>query len=240
MIQGLVRMISLAQRQVSKEFKLRENFFNFSTYNSSYGNGMDEILYGMLGQNAQTMDRFITQDLTNFLLPEHGHDFGMDLMARNIQRGRDHGLPGYNDFREFCGMPRACDWSEAPQEITRERWIALSELYEHPNDIDLFVAGLAEIPVPDGATGRTFNCIKARQFAALKWGDRFFFSHSGQRGSLNFAQHKKILARTLGDIICDNTDIPETNVNAFLTTADDNPSVAGEGREPLDLKVFTR
>jgi len=63
---------------------------------------------GMMSQIAEREDNIITPDL-------RGNVFGplefsrRDLMAVNIQRGRDHGLPDYNTAREFFGLPRITD-----------------------------------------------------------------------------------------------------------------------------------
>ena len=95
-----------------------------------------------------------------------------DLAARNTIRGRDHGMPGYNHYRKICGLPRACSWDSPPAEISASDWQILSTLYNHPNDIDLMVAGLAERPAFGGVVGKTFNCLIRRQFLRVKFGDR--------------------------------------------------------------------
>ena len=66
---------------------------------------------GMASQVAEREDHIVTPDL-------HGHVFGSldfsrrDLMAVNIQRGRDHGLPDYNTARRYLGLSPITDWTE--------------------------------------------------------------------------------------------------------------------------------
>ena len=45
----------------------------------------------------------MNSELTENLF-EAAHAVALDLAALNVQRGRDHGLPPYLEWRQWCGL----------------------------------------------------------------------------------------------------------------------------------------
>ena len=136
---------------------LRQLFFNNTFIRTR---GIDELLLGLLGNVSQRVDRELAKGLLNNLFERPGSP-GLNLAALNVQRGRDHGLPGYNAYRRFCGFKDAKSFYDTRDEIpSRHNREILSKLYNNdPNIADLWVAGLAETPAFPGLVGQTFKCI---------------------------------------------------------------------------------
>lgn len=65
----------------------------------------------MATQPEELTDVNFDAEIKHFLF-RRGRPFGSDLRAFDIQRNRDHGLAGYNDYREFCGFKRAHSWED--------------------------------------------------------------------------------------------------------------------------------
>ncbi len=158
------------------------------------------MLRGMCMQKAEAANNVLSSALRNFLFvvttnsvigckrrlppallsplllqdPEHPMR-GSDLAARNVQRGRDHALATYGDYRKECGLTMLPQtyFGKAPKELSREAWTRLRRAYPRsPWEVELFPGGMSETPVEGGLVGPTFACIIGRQFRALKDGDR--------------------------------------------------------------------
>lgn len=56
-------------------------------------------------------DSLLVFQVTNHLF-QNDLPFGLDLVALNLQRGRDHGLPGYTEWRQVCGLRRPRSWAD--------------------------------------------------------------------------------------------------------------------------------
>ena len=83
-------------RSPNRNINLHEVFNNVSMFDAET-NMMDDLIRGQSGEAAAAWDPAFNEDLVNRLFDE-----GLDLPALNINRGRDHGLPGYNRYREIC------------------------------------------------------------------------------------------------------------------------------------------
>ena len=138
---------------------------------------LDRFLVGLATQPRQKYDNIFTEEVTNHLFQGKNKSFGMDLVALNIQRGRDHGLPGYNAFRELCGLQRVKNFDLLTDLIPVKLVERLRLIYTHVDDIDLFVGGISEISEVESLLGPTFRCLVGDQFARLQRGDRSTLSH---------------------------------------------------------------
>ncbi|XP_076323088.1 salivary peroxidase/catechol oxidase-like isoform X2 [Tachypleus tridentatus] len=204
LLQGMVNLVDKVNNVVDS-FRLSTTFFNpLRLY--SPGN-FDRLLRGLVKQPSQRLDSFVTQEVTNHLFQPPGERFGMDLVALNIQRGRDHGVPGYNAWRRHCGLPTARSFQDLERWMNQNSARAFSRLYRNVDDIDLFPAGIAETSVPGATLGPTFACIVADQFRRLKVGDRFWYENGDLESSFTEAQLKEIRKSSLARIICDNSDM---------------------------------
>jgi len=74
-------------------------------------------------------------------------------------------LPGWNEYRTLCGLPRITSWTVAPQDVRRDAWEEIVYLYRNwnrnltPDHIDLFTGGLIERPAAGALVGPTFRCL---------------------------------------------------------------------------------
>ena len=88
----------------------------------------DSLLRGLLAQPAQFFDRNYDPEIRSFLFRMQ-KKYGGDLKAVDIQRGRDHGLPSYNELRSFCKLKKATKWEDFADHIPLSVGIKCSLLF---------------------------------------------------------------------------------------------------------------
>lgn len=65
------------------------------------------------------------------------HEIALDLASLNIQRGRDHALPGYIEWRRVCNLSVNEDFDELSSDISSaDVRNSLKQLYGHPGNIN--------------------------------------------------------------------------------------------------------
>ena len=97
------------------------------------------------------------------------------------------------------------------------------EIYEHVEDIDLFIGAIQETPDDgDAIIGGTFLCLIGDLFGRMRFGDRFFYDNADQPGSFTLDQLNQIRKTSMSRLLCDNTKIERIQPRAFEKVDNEN------------------
>ncbi|KAL1778872.1 lactoperoxidase isoform X1 [Sigmodon hispidus] len=195
------------------ELPLHKLFFN--TWRLVKDGGIDPLVRGLLAKKAKLMhqDRMMTGELRNKLFQPNHTIHGFDLAAINIQRARDHGQPGYNSWRAFCGLSQPKTLKELSA-VLRNKVLAkkLMDLYGTPDNIDIWLGAIAEPLVHKGRVGPLLTCILGQQFQRIRDGDRFWWENPGV---FTAKQRKSLQKVSFSRLVCDNTRINKVPLDPF-------------------------
>ena len=216
---SVLRLDAAGDTIAEGNLSLRDAFFNPALLPTE--GGLDPVFRGYTAQVAQELDPMIVDDLRNFLFGPPGAG-GLDLAALNLQRGRDHGLPSYNECRAAMGLPV----NGLMEDITDDEATkaGLDEAYGDTDDIDVWVGALCEERVRGAMVGELLHRVFSDQFRRLRDGDRFWY-----QGVYRGEALRQLEATRLSDVIRRNTDIGNELSGAVMVQGGNDNDGGGDG-----------
>jgi peroxidase len=168
---------------------------------------IDAFLRGFVRQRHEKLDCQVADGVRNFLVVDQPGPVGtfFDLPAINVERGRELGLPGYNDAREGFGLPRVTSYSQAFDADAASR---LGSVYSTPDEVDLFAGVICERARGPAHTGPLATTIIHRQIEDLRNADRFWYENILTREEV-----RGVEKYTLHDVIVNNTGMTAREVH---------------------------
>jgi|GEM_PF-677672 len=202
-----------------ESISLRNAFFNPQAISA---NGVDDILIGLNYQQSNDADTRVIDGVRNNLFGPPGAG-GLDLVAINLQRGRELGIPGYVEVYNQLNPDAPIEGFDDLEPIFGEDLASrFEETYNTVDEIDLWIGGLAEIPTEEGVLlGPTLGAIVSDQFARLRDYDRFFYEDQLADPDSFLSVVSDAIGSDIGnvrlsDVIRENVDNPElVPENAF-------------------------
>ncbi|XP_002929445.2 lactoperoxidase [Ailuropoda melanoleuca] len=218
------------------ELPLHTLFFN--TWRIVKDGGIDPLVRGLLAKKSKLLNqnKMMTRELRNKLFQPTHKIHGFDLAAINVQRCRDHGMPGYNAWRGFCDLPQPQTLKEL-NAVLKNRRLAkkLLDLYGTPDNIDIWVGGVAEPLVERGRVGSLLACLLGKQFQQIRDGDRFWWESPGV---FTEKQRDSLQKMSFSRLVCDNTHITKVPRDPFQANSYPQDFVDCSAIDKLDLSPW--
>lgn len=182
------------------------------------------LLSSVLQQNAMSLDTSYVDDMAQLLFKTK--NIGTDVLALDIQRGRDHGLNSYINYYKHCTGHRVELWDDLSKIISQADLATLKSAYDSVRDVDLIVGAIAEKPASSEAiVGPTLGCIIKDQLAYSLGEDNHHHNPIDNiLSNYNAAR-----------FVCDTAQVAQVQQNIFRLPAVDNPLVSCARFAPLDL-----
>lgn len=208
----------------------------------------DSLAFGLLtGFSNTPKPNEFSDSMNNFL-------FGnLSIVALNIQRGRDEGIPSYNSYRALFGLKYAKSFDDFSDNISKEEIYKMQEVYSNVNDVDLFYGINAENHLNGAIVGHTNAHIIAKNLHNLKFGDRFYFENGeNKKTRFTLAQLDNIKHVRMSSVLCDTLGLRFIQESAFhvINSFDDshysnnqyqrvNPLIDCQQLQKINLNLFS-
>lgn len=195
---------------------------------------VEAVLRASIASRSHKVDLGMVDDLRGFFNSVAGFPRG-DLAAIEVQRGRDHGLPPYNEVRLAYGLAEVSSFDELTNDEKTKR--ALEELYGDISKLDAYVGMFAESPVPGLVIGPLAQQAIVEQFVRTRAADRLWFENTAIDGpGLTADELLNVRFTTLGNVIAANTNLPAADLASHFNVLGCNvrPSINGEITQAID------
>ncbi|XP_053694357.1 peroxidase [Sabethes cyaneus] len=188
------------------------------------------LINSVLQQNAMSLDTSYVDDVAQLLFKTR--NIGTDVLALDIQRGRDHGLNSYTSYYQLCTGKTVTTWTDLAASINPADLKTLQSAYGSFQDIDLIVGAIAEKPAPGAIVGPTLACIIKDQIGDSLAADKN--NHHTQKIDALLANY------SAARFLCDTAQIAKVQPNIFRlpTVGGDNSQMRCAQFPELDLRSF--
>ncbi|XP_067829735.1 dual oxidase 2-like [Heptranchias perlo] len=193
------------------------NFWSRQKPNVNGSETIDELILGMASQIAEREDNIVVSDLRDYMYGPIRFTRS-DLVALDIQRGRDSGLPTYNQARQAFDLQPIKTWESINPRLHSENpklFEQLAALYNNDTSkLEMLVGGLLE---SDENSERLFTTIIREQFERLRDGDRFWFENT-KNGIFTARDLQSIWNTTYGDVLLATINVGDAGIqrNVFF------------------------
>lgn len=104
----------------------------FNPYSLYRPHGLDSAIRSAINNSLEKSDPYFTTELTEKLFAKDAPAVacGLDLVSLNIQRGRDHGLAAYPEWRKHCRLSKTDTWEQFSKAVDAQSFKTIREIYE--------------------------------------------------------------------------------------------------------------